>query len=61
MDTCTQSKHSNRVIGAQDQGGHHEQNNDSNYGNQNNSLNRTMAAADYGLSAKRDEYQSMVP
>lgn len=61
MDTCTKSKRSKRVIGAQDQGGHHEQNNDSNYGNQNYSLHGTMAAADYGMSAKREEYQSMVP
>ena len=60
MDTCIKFKHSNRVIGAQDQGGHHEQNNDSNYGNQNYSLNGTMAAADYGMSAKRNEYQGMV-
>ena len=47
MDTCIKSKHSNRVIGAHDQGGQHEQNNDSNYGNQNYSLHGTMAAADY--------------
>ena len=60
MDTCTKSKHSNRGIGAQGQGGHHEQNNNRNYGNQNYSLHGTMEAADYGLSAKRDEYQSMV-
>lgn len=60
MDTCTKSKNSNRGIGAQDQGGHHEQNNDSNYRNQNYSLNGTMAAVDYGMSTKRDEYQSMV-